>query len=169
MRAMKHPDIAVGIRGSSPDTTQQQMVRHRGEMRVHFENRQDGFRIRPLVLRDGGSLELRPAEKGHQCDSRQRCAREDVPFHVTDPSSAEQRLPLWIVGFRKTLTTMPTTAVRFGRGVQKSGLSAVVALPVSGNMPFVSHCIRRANVAFVAPEGVLDGFGHISLRHPTGP
>jgi len=36
-------------------------------------------------------------------------------------------------------------------------------------MPFVSHCIRRANVAFVAPEGVLDGFGHISLRHPTGP
>jgi hypothetical protein len=33
-------------------------------MGVHFENRQDRVRTRLLVLRDGGSLERRPAEKG---------------------------------------------------------------------------------------------------------
>ena len=67
---MKHPDIAVGIRGRSTDTAQQHMVRHGGEMGVHFEYRQDRASARLLILRDGGSLELRPAEKGHQCDNR---------------------------------------------------------------------------------------------------
>jgi hypothetical protein len=41
VRAMQHPDIAMGIRGRSTDTTQQHALRHGGEICVNFENRQD--------------------------------------------------------------------------------------------------------------------------------
>src|SRR5205814_4433570 len=43
VRTMKHPDIAVGVRGRSADTTEPHMVRHGGDFRVAFENRQDRF------------------------------------------------------------------------------------------------------------------------------
>src|SRR2546426_8862896 len=83
VRAVKHPDIAVGIRGCSADTTQQPVVRHGGEFGVYFENRQD----RVCALRDGGP---KPAEKGHECDRRQACAREDLLSHVTALPSIEK-------------------------------------------------------------------------------
>src|SRR5437660_3563660 len=63
VRTMKHPDIAVGISGRSTDATQQLMVRHSGEIGVHYENRQDRLR----ALRD---CRRKPAQNGHKCDHR---------------------------------------------------------------------------------------------------
>ena len=70
VRAMKHPDIAVGIRGRATDAPQQHMGR------AWWGNwsplrRPAGPDPRPaLVLRGGGSLEPRPAGTGHECDNR---------------------------------------------------------------------------------------------------
>src|SRR5262249_8366533 len=89
VRAMKHPDIAVRIRGRSPDTAEQHAVRHGWEAGVNLEHRQHRARARFLLLSDGDPLEFGPAEKGYECDRCQRCAREDVSIHVTAPSSNE--------------------------------------------------------------------------------
>ena len=86
VRAMKYPDVAMGIRRCAADPTQQHTLRHDGEMRIHFENRQDGLRSRLQALRGGGPLELQPAEKGCKCNSRQRCAWKDVLSHGPNSS-----------------------------------------------------------------------------------
>jgi hypothetical protein len=66
---MKHPDVAVGIRGRATDAAQQHAVRHGGEVGVYLEDGQDRACTRLLVLRGGGSLEPRPAGTGHESDN----------------------------------------------------------------------------------------------------
>src|SRR5439155_26844621 len=73
VRTVKHPDIAMGIRRRSTDTTQQHMLRHRGKFWVDLENREDW-------LGDLWDGRWNPAEKDHQYHCSENC--DDLLFHV---------------------------------------------------------------------------------------
>src|SRR5215813_10438899 len=82
MRPMEHPDIATGIRGCSADTTEKHMIRHDGEMGIHFEYRQK--RTLPLILCDGGS----PTKQSAKTAKREsRYASDALSIHNTVPPS----------------------------------------------------------------------------------
>src|SRR5215831_10402474 len=91
VRAMKHPDVAVGIRSRTADTAEQHTLRHGGEMGIHFENRQD--RIWLLVLRYDRSP-AKKAAKTADCESRKCSPGEGLPIHATvPPSTVPRQLP----------------------------------------------------------------------------
>ncbi len=87
VRAMEHPDIAVGIRGRPADAAEQRVCRHGRKIGVDFEYRENGGAARLLVLRGGVPLEDRGAQKAHDRDRPQPDARQALPRHHGYPPS----------------------------------------------------------------------------------
>src|SRR5262249_32878790 len=75
VRAVEHPDIAMGICGRSAHAAQQHPVRHGGKTGIHVENRQD--RTRSLILRSG--YLLKPAQTSGPCEGHQRVTTKKSP------------------------------------------------------------------------------------------